>query len=136
MAFLRISDFFDMPRRIDHLHDHLQRQEHTMAKQSEELADIAQRVTALRDSVATSSTNVRDALNRLETKVDELSDGELSDEAQAKVDEIKAELGNAKDAADAIDDGYEPPIVEPAPVQGVGGRPAPGSVEDRQSGGL
>ncbi|GAA0528694.1 hypothetical protein GCM10010172_06620 [Paractinoplanes ferrugineus] len=41
---------------ITHLHDHLQRLEKTMAKQSEELADIARRVDALRDAQSTSAT--------------------------------------------------------------------------------
>ncbi len=102
-----------------------------MAKLSDELADIARRVEAMRDAQSTAHVNVRDALARLEEKVAELSDGDLSADAQAKVDEIKAELDTAKTAAEGIDDGYEPPVVEPAPVPGVEGRPAPASVADR-----
>lgn len=120
--------------RLNHLHDHHRRTENTMAKISDELNDISNRITAMRDAQTTSATNVRDALTRLEEKVDDLADGDLSTDDQAKVDAIKSELDAAKTAAEGIDDGYEPPIVEPAPVPGVEGQPAPGSVEDRQSG--
>jgi Spy/CpxP family protein refolding chaperone len=117
---------------VEHVHNHLQRQEITMAKQSDELADIAQRVNALRDAQSTSATNVRDALARLEQKVTDLSDGELSDENQAKVDDIKAELDNVKTAAESIDDGYEAPVVEPSPFP----EGDDGSVENTQRGAL
>ena len=116
---------------ITNLHRHAHRQEITMAKQSEELADIARRVDALRDAQNSAATNVRDALARLEQKVADLSDGELDADAQAKVDAIKAELDAVKTAAEGIDDGYEPPVVEPSPFPPAGdGEPAPGSVED------
>lgn len=121
---------------INHLHDHARRQENTMGKLSDELEDIGRRVTAMRDAQTTSSTNVREALARLEQKVDELANGDLDADNQAKVEEIKAELDAAKTAAEGIDDGYEPPVVEPAPVPGVEGQPAPGSVEDRDTRGL
>ncbi len=70
-------------RQVEHIHKHLQGTETTMAKLSEELADISRRVEAMRDAQTTSSTNVRDALARLEEKVGELSDGELSADNQA-----------------------------------------------------
>ena len=122
---------------ITRLHHHLERQENTMARISDELGDIRNRLDAMRDAQATSTTNVRDALARLEQKVTDLSDGELSDENQAKVDEIKAELDNVKTAAEGIDDGYEPPVVEPSPFPATpDDQPEPGSVEDRDRSGL
>ena len=58
-----------------------------------------------------------------------------SAENQTKVNEIKAELDNAKTAAEGIDDGYEPPIVEPSPFSpaddgSVAGSAQANTVED------
>ena len=104
-----------------------------MAKLADELDDIARRQTAIRDALATSTANTRDALARLEAEVEGLRDGDLTDEQQARVDAIKAAADDLRAAAESADDGYEPPIVEPAPVPAVEGEPAPGSVEDRDT---
>lgn len=120
--------------RITHLLNHFYNQEVLMARISDELGNISTRLTAMRDAQSTSATNVRDALARLEQKVTELSDGELSADNQAKVDEIKAELSNAQTAAEGIDDGYEAPVVEPSPFPATpDDQPEPGSVEDRDT---
>ncbi|MFF0822392.1 hypothetical protein ACFYUR_18680 [Micromonospora haikouensis] len=107
-----------------------------MAKFSDEMNDLRNRLNGLAEAQAASSTNLRDAIGRLETRVQELQDGELSEEQQAIVDGMKADVDALRDAAASADDGYEPPIVEPAPVPGVEGEPAPGSVEDRERGGI
>lgn len=104
-----------------------------MAKLSDELDDIARRQVAIKDAIAASTTNTRDALTRLEAEVEGLRDGDLTDDQQARVDAIKSATDDIRTAAEAADDGYEPPVVEPAPVNGVEGEPAPGSVEDRDT---
>lgn len=105
-----------------------------MAKLSDELDDITRRQTAIKDALTASTANTRAALDRLQTEVEALRDGDLTDEQQERVNNIKAAADDLRAAAEAADDGYEPPIVEPAPVPGVEGEPAPGSVEDRQRG--
>lgn len=107
-----------------------------MAKFSDEMDDLRNRLNGLADAQAASSANLRDAITRLEQRVQELQDGDLSEEQQAIVDGIKSDVDALREAASAADDGYEPPIVEPAPVPGVEGEPAPGSVEDRERGGI
>ncbi|MEV1013765.1 hypothetical protein AB0I89_23730 [Micromonospora sp. NPDC049801] len=111
-----------------------------MAKISDELDDVQRRIQAAREAQDASNQNVRDALARLEAKVAELetviNDGEASAEVQAKLDELKSAADDVRTAAESADDGYEPPVVEPAPVPGVEGEPAPGSVADRERGGL
>lgn len=123
-------------QRLEHLHEHAQRQENIMAKLSDELDDIARRQVAIKDALTASTANTRDALARLEAEVEGLRDGDLSLEQQQRVDAIKAAADDLRAAAASADDGYEPPIVEPAPVPGVEGEPAPGSVEDRDTRGL
>lgn len=107
-----------------------------MGKFSDEMDDLRRRITGLGEAQAASATNLRDAVNRLEEKIDELQNGDLDADQQALVDGMKADVDSLRDAANAADDGYEPPVVEPAPVPGVEGEPAPGSVEDRQRGGI
>ncbi|MCG5464215.1 hypothetical protein MED01_002380 [Micromonospora sp. MED01] len=111
-----------------------------MAKISDELDDVQRRIQAAREAQDASNQNVRDALTRLEAKVAELetiiNDGEASPEVQAKLDELKSAADDVRTAAESADDGYEPPVVEPAPVPGVEGEPEPGSVADRQRGGF
>jgi hypothetical protein len=116
---------------IDQLIEHAHRQEKNMGKLSDELEDIGRRVNAMREAQTASSGNVRDALTRLEQKVDELANGDLSQENQAKVDAIKVELDNAKTAAEGIDDGYEPPVVEPSPFPPSDDGSVAGSVDAR-----
>ncbi|MEV1315358.1 hypothetical protein AB0J14_04655 [Micromonospora arborensis] len=107
-----------------------------MAKFSEEMTDLRTRLTGLADAQAASATNLRDAIARMEQRVADLQDGELSSEQQEIVDGIKSDVESLRTAVDSADDGYEPPVVEPAPVEGVEGEPEPGSVADRQRGGL
>lgn len=114
----------------------LHRLETRMGKLSDELEDISRRQDAIREAVTASNTNVRAALERMEAELDALRNGDLTDEQQARVDAIKEQADQIRAAAESTDDGYEPPIVEPAPVPGVEGEPAPGSVEDRQRGGF
>lgn len=103
-----------------------------MAKLSDELADISRRQDAIRDAIAASSANLRTAIDKLNEQVEELRDGDLDDESQAKVDAIKATADEIRAAAEASDDGFEPPIVEPSPFPATpDDQPAPGSVEDR-----
>ena len=118
----------------------LHRQEIRMAKISDELDDVQRRIQAAREAQDASNANVRGALVRLEAKVAELeaiiNNGEADPEVQAKLDELKSAADDVRTAAESADDGYEPPVVEPAPVEGVEGEPEPGSVADRQRGGL
>ncbi|MEV2239513.1 hypothetical protein [Micromonospora sp. NPDC049891] len=107
-----------------------------MGKFGDEMNDLRLRLDGLAEAQAASSTNLRDAIGRLEDRVRELQDGDLNEEQQALVDAIKADVDALREAASAADDGYEPPVVEPAPVPGVEGEPAPGSVEDRERGGI
>ena len=107
-----------------------------MGKLSDELDDISRRQEGIRDAIAASNANVRAALERLEAEVEALRDGDLTDEQQQRVDAIKEQADAIRSAAESADDGYEPPIVEPAPVEGVEGEPEPGSVADRERGGL
>ncbi|QKW15371.1 hypothetical protein [Verrucosispora sp. NA02020] len=107
-----------------------------MGKLSDELEDISRRQEGIRDAINASTANVRAALERLEAEVEGLREGELTDEQQARVDAIKEQADAIRAAAEAADDGYEPPVVEPAPVEGVEGEPEPGSVADRERGGI
>ena len=86
-----------------------------MAKLSDELDDIARRQSAIRDAITASSNNLRTATDKLNEQVDELRDGDLDDESQAKVDAIKATADEIRTAAESADDGFEPPVVEPSP---------------------
>ncbi|GAA0494854.1 hypothetical protein Ade02nite_19600 [Paractinoplanes deccanensis] len=100
---------------LDHIHEHQQRQEKTMAKLSDELADISRRQEAIRDAITTSGENLRGEIDKLNTQIEELRNGDLDADAQAKVDEIKATADNLRTAAEGLDDGFEPPVVEPTP---------------------
>ncbi|HEY6116780.1 MAG TPA: hypothetical protein VI172_12555 [Candidatus Dormibacteraeota bacterium] len=125
---------FTLTARLEHLHEHAQRQENIMAKLSDELDDIARRQAAIKDAITASTTNTRAALQRLETEVEALRDGDLSDEQQQRVNAIKAAADDLRTAAESADDGYEPPIVEPSPFPATGDeQPEPGSAGDRDS---
>lgn len=98
-----------------HIHEHQQRQEAIMAKLADELDDISRRQTAIRDAITASGANLRTALDKLNTEVEALRNGDLSSENQARVDAIKAAADDIRAAAESADDGYEAPIVEPSP---------------------
>ncbi len=112
------------------------RQECMMGKFADEMDDLRRRIAGLGEAQATSAANLQSAITGLEEKIADLQNGDLDAEQQALVDGMKADVDALRDAANAADDGYEPPVVEPAPVPGVEGEPAPGSVEDRQRGGI
>lgn len=107
-----------------------------MATFNDEMSDLRNRLTGLAEAQAASAANLREAIARLEQRVADLSAGELTEEQQTIVNGMKADVDALHTAVQAADDGYEPPIVEPAPVEGVEGEPEPGSVADRQRGGL
>lgn len=113
-----------------------QRQETAMGKLTDELNDVSRRLDAVREAQTSSTTNIRGALERLESEVSALRDGDLTEEQQARVDAIKAAADDLRSAAESADDGYEAPLVEPAPVPAVEGQPVPGTVEDRQTGAI
>jgi hypothetical protein len=100
-----------------------------MAKLADELDDIARRQTAIKDAITASTTNLRTALDKLNTEVEALRDGDLSDEQQARVNAIKAAADEIRTAAESADDGYEPPIVEPSPFP-TGGAPTTPDVSE------
>lgn len=107
-----------------------------MAKFNDEMTDLRNRLTGLADAQSASATNLRDAIARLEQRVVDLSAGELTEEQQTTVNGMRSDIDALHAAVQSADDGYEPPVVEPAPVPGVEGEPEPGSVADRQRGGL
>lgn len=127
----------ELNARLDHIHQHHQRQETAMAKLADELDDIARRQTAIKDAITASTANLRTALDKLNAEVEGLRDGELSDEQQQRVDAIKAAADEIRVAAESADDGYEPPQVEPSPFPSTGDEDNPaGSVGDRDRTGL
>jgi len=103
-----------------------------MAKLSDELADLSRRQDAIRDAITTSGANLRTEIEKLQQQVADLADGELSEENQAKVDEIKSTADNIRSAAEGIDDGFEPPVVEPSPFP----EGSDGSIENTERGSL
>lgn len=107
-----------------------------MGKFNDEMGDLQTRLTGLAEAQATSATNLREAIARLEQRVTDLSNGELTEEQQTTVNGMRSDIDALHTAVQSADDGYEPPVVEPAPVDGVEGEPEPGSVADRQRGGL
>lgn len=107
-----------------------------MAKLSDELDSIHRQSAGIRDAVSASNDTITAALERIDTDVQKLRDGDLSDEQKTAVDGITAQTGEIRSAVDSTGDGYTAPVVEQAPVKGVKGRPAPGSVADRERGSI
>ncbi len=102
-----------------------------MAKLADELTDIARRQNAIRDAISTSNANLRAALDKLNSEVEALRNGDLSSEDQARVDAIKAAADDIRAAAESADDGYEPPIVEPSPFPASDDGSVAGSAQAR-----
>jgi hypothetical protein len=86
-----------------------------MAKLTDELDDISRRQAAIKDALTASTTNLRAAIDKLNTEVEALRDGDLNDEQQARVNAIKAAADEIRTAAESADDGFEAPVVEPSP---------------------
>ncbi|GGM27059.1 hypothetical protein GCM10011608_09810 [Micromonospora sonchi] len=107
-----------------------------MGKLSDELDDLNRRYTGVRDAIDGSHTSTIQAVDLADSEVQALRDGDLSDEQRRHVDRLTELLGEIRTAADGVGDGYKAPTREPAPVKGQKGKPAPGSVADRERGGI
>lgn len=83
----------------------------TMAKILDALRAIGEQQQALSAAQLTAFTNLQNALNRLEQGV---RDGDMSDEAQAALNDINEAFRVMQDAAGRADDGYEPQPETPA----------------------
>ena len=107
-----------------------------MSTLRDELDDIRRRTESLRDTISASHTDTTTALDTISQEVAALRDTDLSTEQTRHVDNIDAQLTEIRRAVDSAGDGYKPRRQEPAPVKGAKGKPAPGSVEDRERGGI
>jgi cell division protein FtsB len=114
---------------IDDLHTITDRQEYKMGKLSDELSDLSRRNDALATAVAALTDDVAADVADLNTQIAALRDGDLSADQQDAVDAIKASSDSILAKVQAADATYKPPVIEPAPIQGNPGEPAPGSVE-------
>lgn len=119
---------------IEHIHEHLQRMENTMANWQNVLNGIVEQTTAASAAQATSFHNLQSAIDRQTGQLADLAqqladavanNGEVTPEMQAKVDQITQSLTDMKDAADAADNGFEP-VEEPTEPTQPEGQPVEG----------
>jgi hypothetical protein len=107
-----------------------------MGNLRDEMDDLGRRQQGVWDAVTASQASTMQAVKQADAEVQALRDTDLSDDQKPHVDRLAELLGEIRTAGDQVGDGYKPVTREPAPVKGQKGKPAPGSVADRERGSI